>query len=783
MLIIVVLSFSVGESYGQEFYQRRDCGDGKVLDDGVCRDIRNVADDNGGSVYWVDTQNGSDGNPGTEAEPFATISRTTQAGFLEPGDWVIIRDGVYREEIRPQESGAVVGGDTLRITWAAFSEGEVVVSGADIVTSSWQAQDDETWRHDWDWNGIWNDPGASAIERRELFVDDGDPLVPVASRSAVVPGTFYVEGGMESDTPTAVYLRTHDDTDPNTHMIEVGQRGQLFQTHGEPDYECGSSGRYYHLVGLTFRHATTHSQRGAVCPGATGSLIEGVTARENNGAGFKVIGSHHLLRDVQALANGRTGLSGSRAENVLIDGAELAYNNYRGHAYFDESGGGKFVRTTGSTFRHLYSHENEGPGFWLDIRNRNNTVERSVFDRNIGFGLNLELKTRDTRVVNNVFSRTSFNSRPHRGFGLTIQLAYDNLVAFNTFIKNGEGGIMTWNDSRDSDPAYEPTRSRRNHIYNNLFVNNLQGPSPEENQMQLADLAEGENVFTGYSNQVNGNAYWPANNGKGFGALYHVPDPQGGTGNFKAESLSEWQSRTIHDSSSFVVSTGEPHVADPDDAAEGWRLVSNSQLTNEAVPLPDQFAPVLRDFDGDPRPVAEADIGADQFSSAEESLIQKITLRKGLNMISSSIQPSEVRLDSIFSDIQSDLVFVRDESGDVYNPGQGVNSIGGWSSDEAYVVYVSSDCTLQIEGSDLASETPLSLETGWNWVPYFPDGSMSVENAMSSITSDLFMVKNYSGKAHIPSQNINDIKNMEPGQGYKVYVTDPTTLIYPTSVE
>jgi hypothetical protein len=783
LLLVLLFSFAGGESYALEQTQPRDCGEGQLLDDGFCRDIRQVAAEDGGSVYWVDTQEGSDSNPGTEERPFATISHTTASGVLEPGDWVIIRDGIYREEIRPQESGAVVGGDTLRITWAAYPGEKVVISGADAVTTSWERQSDGAWRQDWVWGGLWNDSGASGIQRRELFVDNGTPLVPVASRSDVEPGTFYVEGGEESSTPTAVYLRTHDDTDPNSHTIEVGQRGQLFQTHGEPDHECGSSGKYYKLIGLTFRHATTHSQRGAVCPGAKGTVIERVTARENNGAGFKVIGNRHVLRDVKVLKNGRTGLSGSRAENILVDGAEIAHNNYRGYDYFDESGGGKFTRTKSSTFQRLYSHDNEGPGFWLDIRNQGNTIARSVFDRNIGYGLNLELKTRETRVVNNVFSRTRFAQRPQRGFGLSIQLSYDNLVAFNTFIMNGEGGVYTWNDGREDDPAYKPTRSRHNHIYNNLFVNNLQGPSPEENQMQLVDLDEDENVHTGFTNQVDGNAYWPTNAGKKFGALYHVRHPDGGTGNFKAESLSEWQRTTIHDQSSFTVDASEPHVENPNEAESGWRLASGSQMIGKAVPLPDKWAPVREDFEGNPRPPEAADIGADQVSSAFLAE-QKISLHEGWNLISSHVQPYDSSMGEVFSDILSRVEVVRNEAGERYVPGEAENTIGAWESREAYRVYMKESGTLHLKGRELSTDTTsISLEKGWNLVPYFPDGSMPVEDALASISSALVMVKDGTGRVYLPRLTIDSIDSLYPGQGYKMYVSDPTTFTYPASAD
>lgn len=76
----------------------------------------------------------SDDNPGTEDRPWKTIERA--AKVLEPGDRVIVKQGLYREWVRPARGGA---SPRQMITYQAARGEEVILSGSAPLREKWAA--------------------------------------------------------------------------------------------------------------------------------------------------------------------------------------------------------------------------------------------------------------------------------------------------------------------------------------------------------------------------------------------------------------------------------------------------------------------------------------------------------------------------------------------------------------------------------------------------------------------------------------------------------------------
>lgn len=79
------------------------------------------------NTYYV-SEDGQNANPGTFAEPWETIQYGVDQ--LQPGDNLLIMEGVYNEKVQMNESGS----ESNFITISNFDEGQVVIDGSGITS-------------------------------------------------------------------------------------------------------------------------------------------------------------------------------------------------------------------------------------------------------------------------------------------------------------------------------------------------------------------------------------------------------------------------------------------------------------------------------------------------------------------------------------------------------------------------------------------------------------------------------------------------------------------------
>ncbi len=82
--------------------------------------------------YYV-AKNGYDGNPGTEAQPWLTITKAANTAVA--GDTVYVKQGTYKERVVIKNSGSA----GKYITFAAYPGHTVTVDGSGLYMSFWQA--------------------------------------------------------------------------------------------------------------------------------------------------------------------------------------------------------------------------------------------------------------------------------------------------------------------------------------------------------------------------------------------------------------------------------------------------------------------------------------------------------------------------------------------------------------------------------------------------------------------------------------------------------------------
>ncbi len=158
---------------------------------------------------------------------------------------------------------------------------------------------------------------------------------------------------------------------------------------------------------------------------------------------------------------------------------------------------------------------------------------------------------------------------------------------------------------------------------------------------------------------------------------------------------------------------------------------------------------------------------------------QAIVLSAAWNLKSLNIHP----LDSSFSAIvgsPAEFILIKDIYGRTYIPQWGITDLDTQHTGMGYQFYSQMQDTIMVTGFRIdVSATPITLQQSWNIIAYLPDSEMDISAALGGISDQIVLVKNNAGYIYMPSLTINDIGNMEVGEGYLVYAIQSVTFTYP----
>lgn len=95
--------------------------------------------------------------------------------------------------------------------------------------------------------------------------------------------------------------------------------------------------------------------------------------------------------------------------------------------------------------------------------------------------------------------------------------------------------------------------------------------------------------------------------------------------------------------------------------------------------------------------------------------------------------------------------------------------------------YYGEESSIFVDSSTIkrSRQTKIHLDKGYNMLSYYLDESMPINEALRPIRDILVMAKNEEGSMYMPGENIDQIKSLEPGEGYTVYVSSDTSFFYP----
>ncbi|MBN2357151.1 choice-of-anchor D domain-containing protein [candidate division KSB1 bacterium] len=165
---------------------------------------------------------------------------------------------------------------------------------------------------------------------------------------------------------------------------------------------------------------------------------------------------------------------------------------------------------------------------------------------------------------------------------------------------------------------------------------------------------------------------------------------------------------------------------------------------------------------------------------ATEQLCMTLNLDQGWNMFSLNVSPDNPDISVVFNAIAGKIIIAKSGDGKSYIPGYGINDIGPLQLTRGYQIYLNAPATLEVCGMPMDVSTAVALPAGWSIISYLPRSPMDAAAALASIRNQLVLAKNNAGQTYIPAYGINDIGQMQPGQGYQIYLSSAATLVYPS---
>jgi parallel beta-helix repeat protein len=295
----------------------------------------------------------------------------------------------------------------------------------------------------------------------DFFYDDEPYVHSGVGGEALAAGQYYF------DYPNGrIYFRPKNGgDDPGRHKVEYSRISSAISG-------SASNVTVRNLIVEKYAVPDQFGAIGGQYPG-DGWILQNNETRLNHGLGLRVSNNSQVL-DNYSHDNGQMGMGGN-GTNILVQGNEIARNNYTGTDHNFECGGFKFANTDGLTVRSNYSHDNFGPGMWTDISSIRTLYENNLVMNNSGAGIFYETSY-DAVIRNNTILNNGSFSPDDWFWNAQLQIAgsqnveaYGNVILVNS--ENNGNGIMLIQQDRSGEPCtFGPCRVANDFIHDNTII-------------------------------------------------------------------------------------------------------------------------------------------------------------------------------------------------------------------------------------------------------------------------------------------------------------------------
>lgn len=332
------------------------------------------------------------------------------------GTRFLIKAGTYRltTPLLPKTNQVLMG------------ETGTIISGS-VVLSSWTNNGDGTWYASGALPGAYTDGGVcenltnNECQKREQVFVNGVHLDRYMSKAALgtAPNGFF-----EDFAANRVYIAQ----DPAGKTVEMSKTPYLVRSVNGAAVATG-----VRLSGLTFQHAATPSQQGAVfLEGGNDWVIDHNVFQWNHGIALHSANSLRLsVHHNSVHHNGQLGIGSNACHQSVYEDNEVNNNNtdlYYGGDW--ESGGIKITHGDDVIVRRNNVHDNTGIGIWYDIDNRRGVINDNTVNNNYADGIRFEISY-GCKIFNNTLNGNGTAWALGPGRGGTDKWAMVSVAAIN----------------------------------------------------------------------------------------------------------------------------------------------------------------------------------------------------------------------------------------------------------------------------------------------------------------------------------------------------------------
>jgi parallel beta-helix repeat protein len=390
----------------------------------------------------------SDDGPGTSLQPWKSLGKA--AAQVDPGDIVLVRGGIYREQVVVKSNGTA----EKPIRFEAAPGEHVVVTGADRLTG-WRKPAEgppiytAAWPHKFiTWNSSMTHPNDAyhrVIGRCEQVAVENYLLRQVLEPAELAPGTFFADV-----TNQVLHVWDIAGRDLSKLAVEAAVRQEIFRVTGD----------HVHLRGLRFRYAANTAQHGAVVLAGRHDTLEDCVIETMNASGASFQGEGATVRRCVFRDNGQLGFSAGHAHRLLLTECLVENNNTKGFERGWEAGGNKLALCRDVVLEGSRFVRNRGNGIWFDIGNTNCTVRQCLIadneDAGIFYEISFALHAHDNVIVGNGFASTPGAWGAQAGISLSSSSGC--VIERNLIVGNREG--FNFREQARTTPTIDERESR-----------------------------------------------------------------------------------------------------------------------------------------------------------------------------------------------------------------------------------------------------------------------------------------------------------------------------------